>query len=79
MRAGDSDTDGKKAKAEPGTDAYAERVAKPTMEAIDAMAPEWRALVHEFGYVDVYRAWRRGWTVLEVRKRAQECGGRFAL
>jgi hypothetical protein len=56
---------------------YAERVAQPTMSAIDAMPREYRALVNEFGYIDVYRAWRRGITPESIRQRAKD--GIFSL
>lgn len=66
-RAQDSEVEGFTAKVIPGHPEYAARVAIPTMQAVDSMPREWRALVHEFGYVDVYRAWRMGWTVAKVR------------
>jgi hypothetical protein len=66
------------AKVIPGHPLYRERVAIPVMEAVDAMPPAWRELVHEFGYVDVYRAWRSGrWTPAEVRSSA--FAGHFTL
>lgn len=58
---------------------YRERVAVPTMEAIDAMPQAYRLLVHEFGYVDVYRAWRRGWSVKYIRMLADDAGGVFVM
>lgn len=66
-----------KPKAEPGTPEYKTNVAEPTMSAIDAMPRVYRDLVHEFGYIDVYRAWKRGWSVEKIRQRAR--GGVFAL
>lgn len=58
---------------------YRERVAVPTMEAIDAMPQAYRLLVHEYGYVDVYRAWRRGWSAKYIRMLADDAGGRFVM
>lgn len=56
-----SNTEAFRAKAaELGSAEYTERVAGPVMSAIDAMPPAYRALVNEFGYVDVYLAWRKG-------------------
>ena len=77
MRAADSNVETHKAKAEPGDADYPARVAKPVMDAVDGMPKDFRALVHEFGYVDVYRAWRRGWTVDMIRRAAQ--GGIFVF
>ena len=65
------------AKAAPDDPHYKPRVAEPVMQAVDSMPAVWRALVHEFGYVDVYRAWRRGWTPGDVRRHAVD--GRFEL
>lgn len=61
--------------SELGTDEYIERVASPVMQAIDAMPKAYRECVNEFGYVDVYRAWKRGWTPAMIRQRAS--GGAF--
>lgn len=58
---------------------YRERVAVPTMEAIDAMPRAYRLLVHEFGYVDIYRAWMRGYSVEVIRERARLNGGVFVM
>lgn len=58
---------------------YRERVAVPTMEAIDAMPQAYRLLVHEFGYVDIYRAWRRGLPVEIIRDRARHNNGVFVI
>ena len=65
--------------AVPGDDTYAEHVAQPTMAAIDQMPPIWRDLVHRYGYVDVYRAWKRGYSVADVTERAERDGGFFVL
>lgn len=54
-------------------------VAEPVMQAVDSMPAEFRALVHDFGYVDVYRAWRRGLTAPQIRAAAEANGGRFEL
>ena len=72
-RASDSDREvrnqGFRAKAEPGSPEYKEFVAEPIMRAIDAMPPEFRALVHEFGYVEVYVEYRRGYSPAAIRAR----------
>lgn len=52
-----------------GSPEYAERVAKPIMSAVDAMPAEFRGLVNEFGYIEVYRAWKAGDTPAMIRKR----------
>lgn len=62
------------AKDVPESDLYAERTAAPVMEAIDAMPAEYRALVNEFGYIDVYRAWRRGMSPAHIRSYAEATG-----
>jgi hypothetical protein len=49
---------------------YTERVAGPVMNAVDTMPRAYRELVNEFGYVDVYRAWRRGLTPQAIKDRA---------
>lgn len=77
MRSADSNITGFKTKAEPGDPDYPDRVAKPVMSAVDGMPAEFRACVHEYGYVDVFRAWRRGWTVDQIRAAARD--GRFVL
>ena len=56
---------------------YRERVATPVMQAIDTMPRAYRELVNEYGYVDVYRAWRKGLTVQAIRDRAAD--GTFHL
>lgn len=58
---------------------FKQLVAEPVMDAVDSMPPEFRALVHDFGYVDVYRAWRRGMAPAQIRAKAEACGGRFEL
>lgn len=74
----DSEREGFTAKVIPGHPLYREQVAVPVMGAVDAMPLAWRELVHEFGYVDVYRAWRSGrWTPQKVRAAAR--GGAFRL
>lgn len=60
--------------AEPGDEAYSEKVARPVMNAVDAMPPEFRALVHEYGYVEVYRRWNRGLSVAEIKYLAENGG-----
>lgn len=54
---------------------YAQRVAVPVMNAVDGLPPEYRAMVHEFGYVDVYRAWLHHVSPTEIRRRAEQTGG----
>ena len=58
---------------------YKAVVAEPTMAAIDAMPAQYRALIHRFGYVDVYRAWKRGWRTDRIEMMAERAGGVFAL
>ena len=55
--------------SEIGSPEYAERVAKPIMAAIDAMPAEFRALANEFGYIEVYRAWKAGRTLQQIREK----------
>lgn len=50
---------------------YKAKIATVTMEAIDAMPRRYRDLVNQFGYVDVYRAWKRGWSPEYIRQRAR--------
>ena len=64
-------------RAEFGSEEYSERVASPVMNAVDQMPAAYRELVHELGYVDVYRAWKRGWTPAQIRSRAAD--GTFHL
>lgn len=73
-RGSNSETGGYAAKVPADDPEYPERVAIPTMQAIDAMPSEYRALVHEFGYVDVYRAWRRGWSVEQIAGAVSDMG-----
>ncbi len=58
-----------------GSPEYAEKVAQPTMDAIDRMPAEYRALVNEFGYIDVYR--KRGWSPATIRSSVKD--GTFHL
>lgn len=58
--------------AELGSDEYSARVASPIMGAVDKMPKAFRDLVNEFGYIDVYHAWRNGWTPEMVRNRARD-------
>lgn len=60
-----------------GSEDYSEKVARPTMGAIDGMPEAYRALVNEFGYIDVYRAWRRGWSPEQIRRASKD--GAFHL
>lgn len=75
--AADSATQNYTASAPADDPSYRDRVAIPTMQAVDAMPKAYRELVHEFGYVDVYRAWKRKWSPETIRMRAN--GGIFAL
>jgi hypothetical protein len=58
---------------------YRERVAVPVMQAVDALPQAYRRLVHEYGYVDVYRAWKRGLPPEAIRAAAERAGGVFSL
>jgi hypothetical protein len=58
---------------------YKEKVAEPTMAAIDSMLKEWRLLVHEFDYIPIYLAWKRGWTTTQVREKASQNHGVFTI
>lgn len=58
---------------------YAEKVAKPVMDAVDSMPKAYRDACHEYGYADVFRAWRRGITPARIRQMAEANGGRFVL
>lgn len=64
--------------AEPLTDKY-KRMAEITMQAVEDMPAEWQELVQEFGYIDVYRAWRKRWSPEDVRAKAARNGGFFQL
>ncbi len=80
MRYADSQTAVFEPRAAPDDpQGYKAKVAEPTMAAIDAMPRAWRDLVHEFGYVDVYRAWKRNWTPERIRAKATASGGVFVL
>lgn len=46
---------------------YSARVASPVMQAVDEMPQPYRELVNEYGYVDVYRAWRKGYSPAKIR------------
>lgn len=78
-RRSDSAVEGYAPKADASDPQYVNRVAIPTMAAVDQMPPEWRELVHEYGYVDVYRAWRRGIELSAVRSVAEQNNGFFRL
>lgn len=66
-------------KLPPDHPSYRETVAVPIMQAVDSMPPPYRQAIHEFGYIDVYRAFRRGWQVTRIRDVAAQHGGRFVL
>jgi hypothetical protein len=59
--------------------AHKRKVAEPSMAAIDAMPKVYRELVHAYGYVDVYRAWKRQMSPESIRAKAEANGGRFEL
>jgi hypothetical protein len=63
--------------AELGSDEYTARVASPVMTAVDTMPKAYRERVNEFGYVDVYRAWRKGLTPSAIKASAVD--GTFHL
>lgn len=63
--------------ADLGSDEYTQRVAAPVMNAVDTMPRAYRELVNEDGYVDVYRAWRRGLSPQAIRQQAKD--GTFHL
>jgi len=56
---------------------YTERVAGPVMNAVDTMPRAYRELVNEYGYVDVYRAWRKGMSPQAIKDRSRD--GTFHL
>lgn len=58
--------------AELGSDEYSARVAGPIMKAVDGLPQSYRELVNEFGYIDVYQAWRRGMTPDQIRQAAKD-------
>jgi hypothetical protein len=58
---------------------YQEVVARPVMKAVDSMPFAFRHLVHEYGYVDVYRAWKRGMSPKQIEDTAERAGGIFIL
>lgn len=64
-------------RAELASEEYSQRVAAPVMDAVDHMPLAYRNLVNEFGYVDVYRAWKRGLTPNQIRQHARN--GAFCL
>lgn len=57
-------------RADVASPEYTERVASRVMDAIDRMPKAYRELVNEYGYVDVYRAWKRGITPAQIKQRA---------
>jgi len=67
------------AKVQSDDPLYKARVAEPVMGAVDNMPAIWRELVHAYGYIDVYRAWRKGMSPLAVRNKAEAAGGVFVL
>ena len=79
MRPTDSAASGFKARVPADDPRYKATVAVPVMNAVDSMPAIYRQCVHEYGYIDVYRAWRMKWTPDRIKKRAEECGGVFTL
>lgn len=75
----DSQIAGHTPKAEPGSLEYKTRVAEPTMKAVDSLPKEYRAAVHQYGYIDVYLAWRNRLSVSQIHEKAQKNGGVFAI
>ncbi len=71
MRRADSQVGHHKPNAEPGSPEYKAQVAEPTMGAIDAMTKPFREAVYRYGYIDVYKAWRAGWTVQQIHAAAK--------
>lgn len=57
-------------RADIASDEYTDRVASPMMDAVDHMPKAYREMVNEYGYVDVYRAWKRGITPAQIKQRA---------
>ncbi len=56
--------------AQSGDERYKTDVAEPIMRAIDDMPRPFRDLIKRFGYIDIYRAWRAGWTVERINAKA---------
>lgn len=56
---------------------YKAKVAEPTMQAIDGLPEEYRRLIHDYDYVDIYRAYLHKWPVELVKRAAAMNGGRF--
>jgi hypothetical protein len=46
-------------------------VTSPIMGAVDAMPKEFRELANEIGYIEVYRAWKAGYTSTQIRQRVK--------
>ena len=59
--------------------AYATNVARPAMEAKDALPAPYRAAVDAYGFVDVYRAYLRRVPVERIVAHAEANGGWFVL
>lgn len=75
----DTEVEGFTPKALPGTDAYRRKVAIPVMRAVDGMPDIWRKMIHDYGYIDVYRAWLGRWNPERVKAKAEANGGVFTL
>ena len=73
MRArNNSEIEGFTAKADLESPAYKSRVSQPVMEAIDALPQAYRALINEFGYIEVYLAWRDCRTPAQIEQEFRE-------
>jgi len=79
MTHSDTSTSEFKSKVAADDPTYKKKVAEPTMSAIDSMPKEWRELVYEYGYVDIYRAWKRGILPKKVIEIAEANNGIFKL
>lgn len=66
-------------KLAPDDPRYREVVAVPIMEAVDAMPAPIKRALWDLGYVEVYRAWRRGWSAERIRAAAARNGGRLVV
>lgn len=54
-----------------GSPEYSHRVAQPVMGAVDKLPKAYRDAVNEYGYVEVYLAWRRGMSPEQIKQRAE--------
>lgn len=63
--------------AQPDSPQYRDKVAVPVMNAIDSLPLEYRRLIDDLGYVDIYRAWRAGASAQAIAAFAKANGGAF--